>query len=217
MRTSMYSGIVALFFCSLAGSSSAGTLEVSFAFDQGIIRFGVVGFVSEATSLSGTGRVLLTGVNPLGMLTGPSPSGSVRDVSLMFAGPAQSDRFRFEQEGMAAGTFNGAALPLVPGALVFRLTTQTGLSALFSNEAMGANLQLQSLGAPGDATLSLSGFFQQMGSPTAAVLLMGIQGREVSRRFSAPEGPVIQYLVMGLIALMGRTAARGSRWRGAQS
>lgn len=214
MRTWIYAGIAVLAFWIPAGSSSAGTLEVSFAFDQGTITFGVPGaFVSQATSFSGTGRVVLTGVDSLGMLTGPGPSAaaSVRDVSLVFTGPAPTNpqTFRLEQEGVASGiaglSAGVASVSVGPSALMFRLTNQAGGSALLSNPAIGASVLVQSLGTPGSATAALSGFFPQVGS-TGAVQL-DIRGREFSRRFSVPEGAAIQYLAMSLVALAG-----GATW-----
>jgi hypothetical protein len=75
--------------------------------------------------------------------------------------------FRFEQEGIAAGSFDGMALPLPPTELTFRLTNQSGASGLFSNLGMGASVQLQSLGTPGAGVMGLGGFFQQAGSMAA--------------------------------------------------
>jgi hypothetical protein len=189
MRPWIHAGIVALALWSPAVSSSAGTLEVSFAFDQGTIGFGVPGvFMSQATSFSGSGRVVLTGVDSLGMLTGPSAAGQLRDVSLMFIGPTPNGTFTFglPQEGVATGSFNGSALALPQGALAFRLTNQAGGNVPLINPTMGFNLPIQSLGTPGSALLGLAGIFVGGGGG----VLLDLQGREVARRFSAPEGSV---------------------------
>src|SRR5262245_54518853 len=141
------------------------------------------------------------------MLTGPSASGQFRDFNLMFTGPTPNGTFTFglPQDGVAAGSFNGSTLALPPGALMFRLTNQAGGNTPLTNSFMGTNLQLQSLGTPGSARLGLAGIFVQGGGVGGGVQL-DLLGREVARRFSAPEGAVMHYLGMGLMALAGGAA-----------
>lgn len=210
MKTWLRTGLVTLALWGSASSIFAGTLEVSFELDQGRILFGVPGlFVSEAASFTATGRVVLTGVDSSGMLTGPSTSGSLLDLTVEFTSvptsPGGAMTFRLTQEGGASGSFDGSALALAPMALVVRLANPTGGTALFAN-ALNADLALLALNTPGSAQVSID--VGLLAVSASGAVRLDVQGSEVSRRFSAPEGAALGYLSLGLLALAGQAAWR---------
>ncbi len=216
MRTWVRAALATLALWSLAGPSVAGTLEISFSLDRGMILFRVPGeSARQASTITGSGRVVLTGVNGLGFLTGPSASGSLADLRISFPGSVQPDggvaMFRLAQEGTATGSFDGFHLRIPALALSARLTRSNGETILLANSQL-TELML---------------FFPFQGPfawPSIGVTLWGrdgstavglrVDGQEVARRFSAPEGQIGEYLTFGLIGLVGmatwRRRPRGS-------
>src|SRR5262245_48954984 len=110
----------------LAGSSLAGTLEVQFALGGQLSVS--LGLISEPGSTSGTARVVLTGVDSLGALSGPSATASLRDLTLQTT-LAPTGVFRFSQVAPVTGAFDGAMFGVAAGSLTFLGVNPVGAMA----------------------------------------------------------------------------------------
>lgn len=215
MRILKRTSLMALTLWMLASPSAAGTLAIDFAFDQGQAGFGtffpVVSF-ANATSFSGTARIVLTGVDSLGAITAPMPTAALQGLSLQLSFSASSpptpavESAQFSQVSAAAGTFDGTTLRLPARAFSFqaRLPPLTGPGVFASSEAV---LDLFALNRPGAAQLLLRAG-GTAGSTSLLLLTFDVEGREVARTFSAPEVPEMGLLGIGLLLLGAQVARR---------
>jgi hypothetical protein len=204
MRVQMRAILVGLTLWILADSSPAGTLDVQFTL-SGQVSVSL-GFNSTPGSTTGMARVVLTGVDSSGMITGPGATGTLRDVtvqtSLMPIGP-----FTFSQLAPATGPFDGAAVSIAPMTFTVRsLNGTSGAMADFSNQLAFA-AQLASLGTPGAAQLMLNVTV----GPDIVMTRFSLLGREVSRSF-VPEPSQIGLLAMSL-GLLAVCTRRGLKLR----
>lgn len=198
MRVQVRAALAGLTLWILAGSSWAGTLDVQFSL-SGQVNVSL-GFNSVPGTTTGMARVVLTGVDASGMITAPSASASLSDLSvatsLTTVGP-----FSFSQLGSATGLFDGAAFSIAAMAFTVRgLNGTSGAMADFTNQVSFA-VQLASLGTPGAAQLMLNATV----GPNAVMTQFILTGREVSRTFAAPEPAEIGLVVMSLAMLAACT------------
>ena len=219
MRILKRTSLIALTLWMLASPSAAGTLAIDFAFDQGQAGFGAFfptdGF-ANATSFSGTARIVLTGVDSRGAITAPRPMAALQGLGLQLNFSASSppepavESAQFSQVSAAAGSFDGTTLRLPARAFSFqaRLPPLTGPGVFASSEAI---LDVFFLNRPGAAQLLLRGGGTS-GTNSMLLLTFDVEGREVARTFSAPEVPEIGLLGIGLLLLGTQVARRRRPW-----
>lgn len=206
MRVPTLAALGGLMIWSLAGPSLAGTLTLDFGLsgdvDSPIGR-------SVPGSATGTARVVLTGVDALGLVTDPSATATLQDLSVQASLGVIVGVFQFSQLAPVTGIFDGTTLGIPAGALTLMGVAPFGGSGTFTNQAAVAVL-LTSLGDA--AQVMLSG---AVGTASTGMVTFDLVGRQVARNFSAPEPPEMCILMLGLGTLAAGTA--GARRRSSES
>jgi hypothetical protein len=220
-----------------ASPSNAGTLTVDFDLSGSSLVLGPVNVANGmGATVTGMARVVLTGVNAAGMITGAMANGTVSGLALNFAvnaavmpgldaslvGPisitqmgTSSGPFAGGTVGLATNTFNtGLNVNLnCAGALcgavamLGMLTFPITQMAMISNNMAPFAVNLASLGS--NATFNAAVSVMQ---GTQAVTLT-FAGSEVARNFvpnapQVPEPVEAGLLILGVLALCGVAAVR---------
>lgn len=221
-----------------ASPSNAGTLTVDFNLAGSTLMIGGVVNVANGmgATVTGAARVVLTGVNAAGMITGAMANGTVSGLNLNFAinspiiagvdanltGPIS-----ITQMGSGSGPFAGGALNLATNsfntALSVNLNCVGAQCALISSAGMITFPIMQmavisnnmapfavSLGNLG-GTASLTAAVMAMNAGQAVALTFS--GSEVARNFvpnapQVPEPVEAGLLILGVLALCGVAAVR---------
>ena len=235
LRSSAWAAVLTMALFS-ATPSNAGTLTVDFSLANSTLTLGPVNVANGMGAMvSGMARVVLTGVNSAGMITGAMSNATVSGFGLNFAvnspvvagldaslvGPIS-----ITQMGTSAGPFDGMAVALAQNTFNTNLSVnlncagaQCGLvsmvgmimfpivqNATISNNMGPFSLSLGSLAAGA----TFSAVVQQMNAGQAVTL--NFSGSEVARTFDGgvqvPEPVEAGLLILGVLALCGVAAVR---------
>ena len=205
------------------GVGQAGTLQVDFRIDSGSFVFGMgqPDLSVGASAAQGAATITLSGVNAMGLATGPLVRGALSGFGLMATNLAFTasglatpviGSASVAQIGAAAGGFDGARLSLsspfvvqLDAGFVFTAGSQpTTVSAMLADAGLGS-ISLASLGASGMARLQL----RDLLATTAGSFLLSLDvaGREVARRFVDEPKPSALSTIAALLGLVGLSAA----------
>jgi len=221
-----------------ASPSKAGTLTVDFNLAGSTLMLG--GVINAANGMgatvTGMARVVLTGVNAAGMITGAMANGTVSGLSLNFAlnspiiagldaslvGPIS-----ITQVGTSSGPFDGAAAALATNTFNTNLSVNLNcvgaqcavvssagmiVFPIVQNAMISNNMGPFSVGLAGlGGTAMLNAVVMQMNNGQAVNLTFS--GQEVARTFvgnapMVPEPVEAGLLILGVLALCGVAAVR---------
>jgi len=217
---------------SSATPSNAGTLTIDFNLSGSTLALGPVNVANGmGGTVTGMARLVLTGVNAAGMITGAMSNGTISGLAVNFAVNAPLlagvdanlvGPISITQMGSAAGGFSAGVLSLATnsfntalavnlncvGTLCAAIAAGAGLTfpivqnAMISNNMAPFAVNLASLGA--NATLNAAVATMNAGQ----AVTLTFNGREAARTFDAPEPTEAGLLVLSVLALCGVAALR---------
>jgi hypothetical protein len=176
-------------------------------------------------TVAGSARLVLTGVNAMGMVTGGMANGTISNLALNIglnanvAGLATvTGTIGVTQVGSATGAFNGSTVSLPTNSFNNMLATNLNCTpamicnavAMFpivSNTPISNNMApfvFNTAGLGGSATINAAVMVMQQGQNVT----LTFRGQEVQRPFMAPEPVESGLLILGVLARCGLAAVR---------
>jgi hypothetical protein len=218
-----------------ASPSKAGTLTVDFDLAPSTLAIGTLINVSNGMNgtVSGAARLVLTGVNAMGMITGGMANGTISGLGLNIglnanvAGVATvTGTIGVTQVGSATGAFDGMGVSLPTNSFNNMLSTNldctpaaicnaVAMFPIVTNTMIANNMGpfvFSTAGLGGGASINAAVMVMQAGQNVT----LSFRGSEVARTFDAgpgggpqvPEPVEAGLLILGVLSLCGVAAVR---------